>query len=50
MLPLLIIAVFSIFIIGPILVLKWVFTGCADEELLFKPQEFIVSLPYRIIE
>jgi hypothetical protein len=49
-LPLVIIAFLSILITGPFLVLKWLFTGCADEEVMFKPVEIVVNLPYKIIE
>lgn len=50
MLPLLVVAAFSMFITGSLLVLKWLFTGCANDELLWKPMEFVIGLPYKIIE
>jgi hypothetical protein len=49
-LPLLILGVFLLILIGLYQILSWLFTGCADEDALFKPLEFIVNLPYKIIE
>lgn len=48
--PLIVISVMSIVVTLPFLALKWLFTGCADEDLIFKPMEYFVNLPYKIIE